>query len=96
MREFGIRMALGADRVRLIRRVVSESLGLATAGIAIGAAGAFVVMRALRDFLFGVTPADPPTFLGVSLLLVIVAAGAAALPARRASRVDPAVTLRAE
>ena len=96
MREFGIRMALGADRVRLIRRVVNESLGLAAAGIAIGAAGAFVVMRALRDFLFGVTPADPPTFLGVSFLLVIVAVGAAALPARRASRVDPAVTLRAE
>jgi putative ABC transport system permease protein len=95
-REIGVRMALGAPGSRVAGLVVRESLGLTFAGIAIGGTAAAFSTRLLGDWLYGVTPTDPATFaLGAAGMLAIAAA-AAYLPARRAARVDPAVTLRLE
>lgn len=95
-RELGIRMALGADHQRLAGRVVLQAVALAAAGVAIGSLGALAVTRVLRQFLFDVSPTDPATFLAVASILLVAAAMAAGVPARRASRVDPAIALRSE
>jgi predicted permease len=95
-REIGIRMALGAPAARVERMVVSAGLKLAGLGIALGAIGAFVLTRALQTVLFQVSAVDPFTFLSVSALLAAVAALACWAPARRAARVDPMLSLRAE
>jgi putative ABC transport system permease protein len=95
-REIGIRMALGARPARVLRLVVGEGVLLATAGIAVGLAGALALTRLLANLLFGVTPTDPATLAAAVLLLASIAAVASYLPARRALRVDPAVALRAE
>jgi len=95
-RELGIRMALGATPARLWRSVLADGLGLAALGLVIGLAGAAAVTRALGALLFGVSPTDPVTFLAVAIVLLAVAAVATAQPARRATAVDPAQTLRAE
>lgn len=94
--EIGVRMALGASRVAMARMVVGEGSKLTLAGIVFGLAAAFFLTRAIAAFLFGVTPTDPAIFAAVSVLLAAVALAACYIPARRASRVDPAVALRYE
>jgi putative ABC transport system permease protein len=94
-REIGIRMALGAGRARVLRGVIGEGLALAGIGGAIGAAAAFAVTRVLRSMLYGVKPGDPATYIAAVVLLVVVAAGASWIPARRAARVEPSEALRA-
>ncbi|HUB33786.1 MAG TPA: ADOP family duplicated permease, partial [Bryobacteraceae bacterium] len=93
--EIGIRMALGASAVQLQADIVSHSLRLAAAGILLGAAASWLLARALAGLLYGITPGDPATFLGMALVLAAVAAIAGYLPAFRASRIDPASALRA-
>jgi putative ABC transport system permease protein len=94
--EIGIRMALGAQRRDVLRMVVGNALILATIGIGLGAAGAFVLTRLMTKLLFNVEPQDPMTFTSVAALLGAVAALASYIPGRRATRVDPVVALRAE
>jgi putative ABC transport system permease protein len=95
-REIGIRMALGARSGDVRSLVVRQALWLGAAGLAIGITGALAVTRVLGSLLFGVSPSDPLTFGGVSAALVTVLLLAAYLPARRATRVDPIVALRAD
>jgi predicted permease len=93
--EIGIRMALGASASRLQAGIIAQTLGLAAAGMVIGAIASLLLARALGGLLFGVTATDPVTFLGMPLVLALVAAMAGYLPARRASRIDPSIALRA-
>jgi predicted permease len=93
--EIGIRMALGASASRLQAGIVAQTLGLAAAGILIGAVASGVLARALGGMLFGVTARDPLTFLGMPAILTLVALAAGYLPGRRASRIDPSIALRA-
>jgi hypothetical protein len=94
--EIGIRRALGAQRAHVLGLVLGQSLTLTGVGIGLGVAGAAAVTRSLRGLLFGLTPLDPATFIGVAALFAIVATLAALLPAHRATRVDPLVALRNE
>jgi putative ABC transport system permease protein len=94
--EFGIRLALGAEKSDVLRMVVGQGFRLALIGIGIGIAGSFVLTRFLSGMLFGVKPTDPLTFIAVSLILIAVALLACYIPARRAARVDPMVALRYE
>jgi len=95
-REIGIRMVLGAQRAGVYRLVVGQGMMLVGAGLVVGLVAALGLARLVQRFLFGVTATDPVTFLAVSVLLVAVAACACYLPAHRASRVDPLVSLRYE
>jgi putative ABC transport system permease protein len=95
-RELGIRLALGATPRDVVRLLVNESLGRVAAGVVFGLAIALVVTRALASMLFGVEPRDGATFVVAALSFAAVALFATWLPARRATRVDPMVTLRAE
>jgi putative ABC transport system permease protein len=94
--EIGIRMALGAQSADVLRMVVGRAMGLAVAGIGLGAVGAFALTRLMTNLLFSVRPEDPITFAAVAVLLGTVAALASYLPGRRATRVDPVIALRAE
>jgi putative ABC transport system permease protein len=94
--EIGVRRALGADTASVLRLVLSEGMGLAGIGIAVGLAGAFAITRLLSSLLFGVTPTDAGTFTGVAMILCAVAFFASYVPARRATRVDPMIALRYE
>jgi predicted permease len=94
--EIGIRLALGADTGRVLRLVVGHAATLAGAGLVLGLTGAALLSRLLGGLLFQVSPTDPPTFAAGSVTLALVALTAALLPARRAARLDPARTLRAE
>jgi ABC-type antimicrobial peptide transport system permease subunit len=94
--EIGIRMALGAEKRRVLGMVLKESLLLVAVGIALGLPIAFAATRLVKSFLFGLTPTDPLALLGSTLLLAAVAALAGYLPARRAARVDPLIALRYE
>ena len=94
--EIGIRMALGAERRQVLGLVMRRGIALATIGIVAGLIGAFAGARYLQSMLFGVEPHDPATFAFVAVAFAIVAAAAAYLPARRATRVDPMVALRVE
>jgi putative ABC transport system permease protein len=95
-REFGVRMALGAQRRDILRLVVAEGLKLAGVGLAVGFALALPLMRLLRTFLFGVTTTDPATFLVVGAALVIIVVAACYLPANRALKINPSDALRSE
>jgi len=94
--EIGIRMALGAQAGRVRGQIVMQTLGLAAAGLSIGALAAFLLARAVHSLLFGVTYRDPWTFLLALFSMFAVALLAGYLPARRASRIDPVIALRAE
>jgi putative ABC transport system permease protein len=94
--EFGIRLALGADRHDVVAMVVGEGMILALVGVAIGLCGAWFLARIVASLLYGVRPVDPPTFLATALLQSGVAWLACYLPARRATKVDPMVALRYE
>jgi putative ABC transport system permease protein len=95
-REFGVRVALGAKVRDLLQLVVSQGMKLVAVGLIVGFAGSLALTRLLSGFLFGVQPTDPGTFVVVATLLVVVGAIACWLPARRATKVDPVVALRAE
>jgi len=95
-REIGIRVALGARAEEIVRGILGRSLLVTCAGLAMGLAGAFAVTRVLRSLLFHVTATDTITFVAMPLILLAVALIATYVPARRASRVDPAVALRYE
>ena len=95
-REIGIRMALGADRADVRRMIFSSALRFVAAGAVIGLAAAALASRLIAAQMFGVTPTDPLTYASVAALVVLTAMAATWWPARRAARVDPAITLRAE
>jgi ABC-type antimicrobial peptide transport system permease subunit len=94
--EIAIRMALGAQRSRILSMVFRQGMGLAFAGVALGLVGAFALTRLMAGLLFGISTYDPPTFAGVALLLAAVALAACYFPSRRAMRVEPMAALRAE
>ena len=94
--EIGIRMALGADARRVVGLMLASSMRSVGIGIVIGGLAALAGVRVLTTFLFGVRPLDPAAFAGAAVLLVAVALVAAYLPARRATRVDPLLALRAQ
>ncbi len=95
-REIGVRMALGAQPAGVVRLVLGRSLALTAVGILVGLGAAMAVARYLETLLFGLTPLDPVTFLAVSVLFAAVATMASVLPARRVTRADPLIALRAE
>jgi putative ABC transport system permease protein len=94
-RDIGVRLALGAQGGDVLRMVLGEGLALISVGLALGLCGALAVGRALSSLLFGVSAADPLTFLGLSLFLLLVGGAASYVPARRAARADPLLSLRA-
>ncbi len=95
-REIGIRMALGADRRRVVRDVVRDGLTVTLAGVAVGVVAALATVRVVETLLFGVTPQDPLTLAGAGASLIAIAILACAVPASRAARVDPVIALRGE
>jgi ABC-type antimicrobial peptide transport system permease subunit len=95
-REFGIRLAVGAQPANLLVSVLRQGLALTLVGIGIGLVGAFIFARAISTLLFNVSTTDPTAFLGVPLLLVTVALIACYWPARRAAGTNPLVALRYE
>ena len=94
--EIGIRLALGAKRSEIMRMILRQGLELATAGAVVGLGGALIVSRLMTGLLYGVSPTDPLTFIGVTLVLTAVALAASYIPAMRAMRLDPMTTLHAE
>jgi predicted permease len=92
--ELGIRWALGAQRMDLLRLVMGQGLGLTLAGIGIGIAGALALTRVLTSLLFHVNASDPATYLGIGVLFVLAGLAASYIPARRATRLDPMAALR--
>jgi putative ABC transport system permease protein len=95
-REIGVRMALGARRASVLVLVLRQSVVLVAVGLALGLGSAAAISRYLSRLLFGLTALDWPTFASVAALFVVVAIGAVCVPARRATKVDPVVALRAE
>ena len=95
-RELGIRIALGASPRSILSLVVRQGMALAFSGMMIGLAAAFLLTRLLRSLLFGVEATDPITFVGISLLLAMIALLASYIPAQRAARIDPIVSLRCD
>jgi len=94
--EIGVRVALGAQPRDVFRIIVGQGLRLALFGVSVGLVAALVLTRLLQSFLFGISAYDPLTFIGVSVLLTLVAVAASYFPARRATRVDPMIALRYE
>lgn len=94
--EIGLRMALGASPASVMRMVLAHSRRLTLVGIAIGVAGALAASRLMQQAVFEVSPADPLVYLALSVILLLVAEFASWVPARRATRIDPAIALRTE
>ncbi len=95
-REIGIRMALGAREGTVVRLVVRQAMTLVVVGVVLGTVAALFLSQTMTKMLFSVKPTDPVTFVGVAFVLTAVALVASYMPARRATRVDPIVALRAE
>jgi ABC-type antimicrobial peptide transport system permease subunit len=95
-REIGVRIALGADAASVATMVVSHGMGIAVVGIVLGLAVALALAQVLAGMVFGVAPRSPAVFGGIAVLLAAVALAAIAIPALRASRIDPLQTLRAD
>jgi putative ABC transport system permease protein len=94
--ELGVRMALGADRGRVLKLVLTQGFVTCAIGIALGVVAAIAATRVLRTLLYQVTPYDPLTFVSVTGVLIVVTAAACYLPALRATKVDPVTALRAD
>ncbi len=95
-REMGIRIAMGAGPREILALVLRQSLLLGVAGVAVGLGVAIPVTRLLSSMLYEVSASDPTVFIGVTVMLVVIASLASYIPARRAARVDPVVVLRSE
>jgi ABC-type antimicrobial peptide transport system permease subunit len=96
VREFGVRVAMGAAASDVMRLVLGNAARLTLIGLAVGLIAAAVLTRYLSTLLYAVTPLDPITFIAVPVVLIITAAIAVAAPVWRAARVDPVVAFRAE
>jgi len=94
--EIGVRIALGATGGQILKMVLGQGLVTVALGIAVGLAGSLFLTRTMRSMLFEVSPNDPLTIVGITLLLVLIAMLASYIPARRATRVDPMIALRYE
>ena len=94
--EMGVRLALGARPADVFALIVRQGLSTVAVGVVVGLGGALAAGRALAGLLYGVEPSDPATLAGSAAILAVTAAVAAALPARRATRVDPLSALRTE
>jgi putative ABC transport system permease protein len=95
-REIGIRIALGAKRGDVLKMTVKQAIKLVGLGLAIGLPSAFILTRVMSTLLFGISATDPITFLGISLVVLVVALLASYIPALRATKVDPMIALRAQ
>jgi predicted lysophospholipase L1 biosynthesis ABC-type transport system permease subunit len=95
-RELGIRLALGASRSNVVWLVGRQSVAIAMIGVTLGVQFALAITRFMQSLLFGIDAADPMTFASIATLLTAVALAAAFIPARRAARIDPAISLRSE
>jgi ABC-type antimicrobial peptide transport system permease subunit len=95
-REIGIRMALGADRKKIVRKIIGEGLALTLVGIVIGVLAAVGLTRALPGFIFGINHLDPLSYGGTIGVMIAATLIACYFPARRASKVDPMIALRCE
>jgi len=95
-REVGIRIALGAQRDAILRLIIGQSLMITLVGVGVGLVAALSLTLLLSSQLFGVSPADPLTFVTIAFLLACVALLACWIPARRATKVDPMIALRHE
>ena len=95
-REIGIRIALGAQRSMVLWKTMTETLRICVAGAVIGLAAALATTRVVSTFLFGLSPRDPLTLIGTTVVLVVTALVAGYLPARRAASTDPVRALRTE
>jgi ABC-type antimicrobial peptide transport system permease subunit len=93
--EIGIRMSLGADRRRVLAMILREGGVLLGRGLGRGVVGAFFTARVIQGLLFGIAPHDPATFLAVAAIMAAIGIGACWIPAARAARIDPAITMRA-
>ncbi|MCI0665475.1 MAG: FtsX-like permease family protein, partial [Acidobacteria bacterium] len=94
--EIGLRIALGATTFNILKLVLKQGMILTSIGILLGLAASFALTRVLRGLLYDVKSTDPATFFGVALLLFAVATLASYIPARRATKVDPMITLKHE
>jgi ABC-type antimicrobial peptide transport system permease subunit len=95
-REIGLRMALGASRIGVLRMILSQGARLAAIGVVIGLAASIALTQWMGSMIYGVSATDPLTFIGVAVILTLDALAACYIPARRAMRVDPVVALRYE
>jgi putative ABC transport system permease protein len=95
-REIGLRMAMGAGGANVLAQVMREGLALALMGIGLGLAGSLALSRVFESMVFGITSSDPLTYSSVGVVLLLAAAGASLVPARRASRLDPVAALQEE
>jgi len=93
--EIGIRMAFGASAADLRAQILGQTMTLAAVGMLLGVTASWILARTISSLLFGITPSDPATFIGMVVVLTAVAAVAGYLPARRASKIDPMAALRA-
>jgi putative ABC transport system permease protein len=96
VREIGVRAALGASRADILTMIVRQGLGMTALGTLFGITAAVGLSRLMTSLLYGVSPLDPGTYIGVTAVLGVVALGACLVPALRAARVDPMATLRTE
>jgi ABC-type antimicrobial peptide transport system permease subunit len=96
LRDLGIRMALGAQRLNLLGQIIRGALSIASIGVLAGLLGAIAATQILSTLLFGVTARDPLTLAGTAALLILTTVIASYFPAHRAARIDPAAVLRTE